>query len=123
MWYDPQGVDFGSYDDSVNKNNKSSGITFSFCYDLFSEETQYLSKTYILLLAFKKKYGNFNKEIDNMEYLRYRILGEESAELDTSNINLTMNIKDNGYDYIEIKQKNIKFKLKLNDKSLQINDQ
>lgn len=30
LWYDKEGVDFGSYDESVNKSNKSKGITFLF---------------------------------------------------------------------------------------------
>ena len=42
LWYAKEGVDFGSYDESVNKSNKSKGITLLFEFNTDIEVSKFL---------------------------------------------------------------------------------
>lgn len=62
LWYAKDGVDFGSYDESINKKNRDEGLTFTL---EFNQKIEISSKLISDLLKDYPKYNHyFNNNID-----------------------------------------------------------
>ena len=81
LWYAKEGVDFGSYDESVNKSNKSRGITLLFEFNTEIE----ISKSLISRLLRNYAYWGFH---DNES--RYHYWLNKDTKIDFQKVEITI---------------------------------
>lgn len=105
LWYDFQGVDFGSFEESVNSENKQKGITFSFSFTLYSDQSSFPGKDYFLYNSFRNNYAK-NLDIKNSEFFYGRGIFFSEKKIVENKTDISFNIKENSFNSINIGIKN-----------------
>lgn len=117
LWYDPQGVDFGSYGESVNAAKKEEGISFSFKFDLHMEND--LGYLIFLLSTLEDKEKSIMSNTLT-KFLNFNFY-YENAKANEVEVQVKININKNQYDKVEIKIDNFTFSSDYSNKSMEIN--
>lgn len=117
LWYDTQGVDFGSYEESVNVNNKEKGISFSFNFDMkIYEDYSYL--LYLLSSLDRQEKNFFSNKLST--FWDFNLLSENRRASEIE-VYVKININKNQYNRVELKVNNFTVCTDFNNKSIEIN--